>query len=293
MTRLQWRELGPEFGVEVMGLEPQVPLAEDVIVQLRELFDTKGLLVLRDIDADPRFQTYLSRLLIGEDPLANGMAGLDAAAGERQTVVSNREPDGNAPFGRLLFHSDYMWSPDVFRLLSLYGVKVEEPTSPTMFVSGVRAWETLPDDLRARVEGRFAIHGQDATYQQRAGGDADVLVAKFAVDQTLRLPIGHRHPRTGATVLYVAQQMTLRIDGMDDAASEALLEELFDHLYRPANVIEHHWRERDLVLWDNIALQHARPNITIEGPARTLRKTFAPAPTVFADTRPEFATVGA
>jgi taurine dioxygenase len=86
--------------------------------------------------------------------------------------------------------------------------------------------------------------------------------------------------------------MTLRIDGMDDAASEALLEELFDHLYRPENVVEHHWRERDLVLWDNIALQHARPNIMIEGPARTLRKTFAPAPTMFADTRPEFATVG-
>jgi alpha-ketoglutarate-dependent taurine dioxygenase len=145
---------------------------------------------------------------------------------------------------------------------------------------------------RGRIEGRFAIHAQDATYQQRAGGDADVLVAKFAEEETIRLPVGHRHPRTGETLLFVAQQMTQRIDDMEPAESEALLEELFNHLYRPENVVEHHWREHDLVLWDNIALQHARPNITIEGPARTLRKTFAPAPTMITDKRPEFTTVG-
>jgi hypothetical protein len=40
----------------------------------------------------------------------------------------------------------------------------------------------------------------------------------------------------------------------------------------PKNIVEHHWRTSDLVVWDNIALQHARPNVTAEGPARTLRK---------------------
>jgi taurine dioxygenase len=292
MAQVQAQDIGLEFGVAVSGIEPRIPLADNVIEELRRLFDEKGLLVMSNIDADLKFQTYLSRLLIGEDPLAEGAECLDTVASERELLVSNREPGGNAPAGRLLYHSDYMWSDNVFRLLSLYGVKVEQPTSPTMFVSAVRAWETLPDDLRARVVGRFAIHAQDATYQQRAGGDADVLVAKFANEETIRLPIGHRHPRTGATVLYVAQQMTQRIDGMEPEESEALLEALFDHLYRAENVVEHHWREHDLVLWDNIALQHARPNVTIEGPARTLRKTFAPSPTMFKDTRPQFTTVG-
>jgi taurine dioxygenase len=32
------------------------------------------------------------------------------------------------------------------------------------------------------------------------------------------------------------------------------------------------------VVWDNIALQHARPNVQSESPARTLRKTIAPPP---------------
>jgi len=292
MTTLKVTDLGPDFGVEVAGIEPTVPLPDDQIVQLRALFDEKGLLVIRDIDADLRFQTYLSRLLIGDDPLADGGADLDSPAAKRELFVSNREEQGSAPVGRLLFHSDYMWRDDVFRLLSLYGSKVEQPTSPTLFVSAAHAWDTLPADLRKRVEGRFAIHGQDTSYLKRAGGDPDVLVSTFGEEETIRLPIGHRHPRTGRMLLYVTPQFTLRVDGMEQEESEALLEELFDHLYRPESIIEHHWRERDLVLWDNIALQHARPNITYEQPARTLRKVFAPPPGATASKRPNFSTVG-
>ena len=38
--------------------------------------------------------------------------------------------------------------------------------------------------------------------------------------------------------------------------SEALLRELFGCLYSPANVFEHRWEDGDLVIGDNIALQH-------------------------------------
>jgi len=291
MTKLEVRNLNPRFGVEVSGIEPQIPLADDVLAQLRKLFDEKGLVVIRDIDADLRFQTYLSHALIGEDPLANGAEILENPMAKRTRVVSNREPDGGAPFGRLLFHSDFMWSEDIYRALSLYGVEVEEPTSPTSFASAVVAWETLPEDLRKRVAGLTATTKQDATYQKR--GTGDVLTSTFAIEESISLPVGHRHPRTGKTLLYVAQQMTHGIDGLDNDESEALLEELFQHLYRPENVVEHHWRERDLVIWDNIALQHARPNIRIEGPARTLRKILAPTPKPAWNNLPEFSTAEA
>jgi taurine dioxygenase len=288
MSKLDVRELTPAFGAEVRGLEPRIPLDAETCGALRKLFDERGLLVFRDLDADVAFQTYLSGMLIGQD----GAAG-DPDAQMREYMVSNKQPGAGAPVGRLLFHSDMMWRKDISQLLSLYGVEVEEPSTPTMFVSAAHAWKTLPDDLRARVEGRFAEHGQDATYQDRAGGDADVLTATFKDDERLKLPIGHRHPRTGATLLYVCQQMTHGIVDMPRAESEALLEALFQHLYRPEFVIEHHWRKGDLVAWDNIALQHARPNVKAEGPARTLRKTFAPAPNIASSARPEFGRVGA
>jgi taurine dioxygenase len=70
--------------------------------------------------------------------------------------------------------------------------------------------------------------------------------------------------------------MTQRIEGMELDESEDLLEELFAHLYAPENTLDHQWRERDIVFWDNLAVQHGRPNIKIDGPARTLRKIGLP-----------------
>jgi len=57
-----------------------------------------------------------------------------------------------------------------------------------------------------------------------------------------------------------------------------LLEALFAHMYTPANTLQHEWREGDLILWDNLACQHARPDVKIEGTARTLRKVGWPLP---------------
>lgn len=91
-------------------------------------------------------------------------------------------------------------------------------------------------------------------------------------------PIGLPHPRTGRKVLYVCQQTTESIEGLTGEESDAVLEALFDHIYADDKQYAHHWRERDLVIWDNISIQHARPNVAVEGPARTLRKTLRPMP---------------
>jgi taurine dioxygenase len=276
MAKLEIRNLHPLFGAEVVGFEPRPSLDEETVRTLRKAFDEKGLLLFRGLDIDLAYQNYLSQLMIGTDPAAISPSVVPDEVHEY--YVSNKEERGGAPFGRLLYHSDMMWSENAFQLLGLYGVKVEQPSVPTLFISATHAWETLPEDLRARVKDRFVLQGHDATYHdKRSGGDANVLVSKFAVNETAELPIGRRHPRTGRTMLYVCPQMTQGIVGLPAEESEALLDKLFKHLYDgDEKVLAHYWREGDLVLWDNLALQHARPNIDREGPTRTLRKTFAP-----------------
>jgi taurine dioxygenase len=77
-------------------------------------------------------------------------------------------------------------------------------------------------------------------------------------------------------LLYVSQQATIEILGLPPEENEALLDELFTHLYDPAFVLEHRWHEGDLVVWDNIAVQHARAAVRLDGPERTLRKVTGP-----------------
>ena len=73
--------------------------------------------------------------------------------------------------------------------------------------------------------------------------------------------------------------MTKNITEFSSEESEDLLEELFAHLYRPEVILKHVWRNGDLVVWDNLAIQHGRSNVTTSGPARTLRKIGLPVPT--------------
>lgn len=291
MAKLQLRELTPAFGTEINGFDPEAALTDEAMQrELQRLFDTRGVLVFRDVDIDQIQQANIIRMLIGLGPLAPGESPTGRAGGE-PFYVSNKEDNGGAPFGRLLFHSDMMWSEHTFRVLSLYGIEVEQPASPTIFASATHAWATIPDDLREEVERRAAVQGHDEA--GRAADDPDVLVSKFENLPTRTTPVALPHPRTGDTVLYVSQQMTQAIEGMDAADSEELLERLFAHLYRDELLYEHDWRNHDLVAWDNIAVQHARPNVTLEGPVRTLRKVYAPVPPRSANPkRPTFAAAG-
>ena len=79
------------------------------------------------------------------------------------------------------------------------------------------------------------------------------------------------HPDTGAPILYVSEMQTDHLVGMSSEESEQLLAEAFATLYRPENCYEHRWRPGDLVVWDNLALQHGRGPI-VDGDRRSLRR---------------------
>jgi len=286
MAELKIRPLRPDFGAEVTGIDPVAPLSPDIRRQLKAAFDERGLLLFPELGVDIRFQTYLAEMLAGDDGVDPDRLQLI-----EKFQVSNYDENSAAPFGRLLYHHEHMWVEDACKVASLYGKQVAQPSVPTLFVSAENAWNTLPADLRARVEGRFALHCQDATAQRRQN-TSDVLTVTFPVKEFVRLPVGYRHPRNGQTVLYVCPLATHHIEGMEYDECETLLEYLFDHLYAEQNVYAHPWREGDLVIWDNVTVQHGRPNVDFKGQARILRKTMTPMPTAEQTGRPEYAVVG-
>jgi taurine dioxygenase len=89
-------------------------------------------------------------------------------------------------------------------------------------------------------------------------------------------------------MLYIDQRSTYGIADLTPRENEEFMRALHAHLYAPENVLEHPWRKGDLLLWDNLALQHARPNVQIQGPARVLRKVYAPKPQASRYSAPEY-----
>ena len=273
MAHFEVRELHPAFGAEIVGFDPQMPLDDDTLRRLREVFDRSSVLLFRDLDIDEDYQRYLVFSLIGQEPPAERQERMERPG---PMLVSNKAEGGAAPYGRLLFHCDTMWAESPQPIISLYGVTVAEQSAPTMFVSMGEGWDTLPNDLRARVEGLEARHGQlEGGYPNR-GGDEDVQDTHFDESRSTVTPIARRHPRTDRTMLYVSQQCTIEVLDLAHDENEELLEKLFEQLYADNRVLRHDWRQGDLVVWDNVAVQHARGIVDLEGPERTLRKVFGP-----------------
>jgi len=59
-------------------------------------------------------------------------------------------------------------------------------------------------------------------------------------------------------MLLVTEHHATRILELEEDDSKALLEELFAHVYAPARQYDHVWQLNDVVMWNNLAVQHAR-----------------------------------
>jgi alpha-ketoglutarate-dependent taurine dioxygenase len=281
VDELTTRDVGPGFGTIVEGFHPSMLGDEATAETLQDLFDTRGVIVIRGVELTYAEQTELCELLIRKP--ASTPSDVPT---EDRWYVSNTRPNSAAPHGRLQFHMDTAWADEPNEIVSLYAAELEPPVAPTSFASTVQGYATLPEELRSRLEGLEAINS--AGQIRRRGDLSDVLLSPVERPPWTRKPVVLTHPRTGQRLIYVCEQNTREIVGMDPDAGEALLDEVFDHLYAPANVWDHDWQLHDLALWDNLAVQHARPNVPVDGPVRTLRKVATPMPSLEKDEIPDY-----
>ena len=77
-------------------------------------------------------------------------------------------------------------------------------------------------------------------------------------------PLFITHPDTGRKTLFVDRLMTTRIEGMDQAESDAILEQLYSIGESREFIFEHQWKLGDFLMWDNRCTIHARTDFPKE-----------------------------
>ena len=265
---MQTRTLGPGFAAEVSGVDASRPLSPTDAEALRSLLDEHELIVLRcpdlDIAAHLRFVGIFGSIY---DEYRNN-------SGHSQ--VSNVV--GNFPTGRLLFHQDFAFTPYPHRVQSLYAEDLQGDVAPTLFVSNSRAFERLSATQRTRWAGLSAVHARDASRSGRPDDEfARVRLRDLPDSDNTALypraahPVLNSQPRTGVPLLFVNEYYTSHIPELAEEEGEQVIQDAFAVIYAPEGIYAHQWRPGDLVLWDNIALQHARSAVTPKS-RRTLRR---------------------
>lgn len=176
--------------------------------------------------------------------------------------ISNVKVDGQATGslgnGEAIWHTDMSFMEEPPNASLLYSLEVPGAGGGTHLLNMYRAYETLPDALKQRIEGKVAIH--DATYT--SAGEVRKKFAAFVGNADpnkapgARHPLVRVHPATGRKALYLGRRSGA--SGVIGEPDSALWDALWEHCLSADLSWAHRWAVGDLLIWDNRCVMHYR-----------------------------------
>jgi taurine dioxygenase len=258
---LDTRPLHPTLAVEVVGLRLWEEPEPAIVAALRDLWARCGVLVFRrQALGEAELAVFCARFGPLERTVRTDWA---SPAVPEIGVISNLKdgqgkPIGGLGDGEIEWHSDQSYMMHPATGAALYALELPPAGGTTSWLDLRAAYAGLPDRLRRAVAGRRAVF----SYKKRLAGyqGVDRVISEEATRQTppVAHTLVHRHPLTGEQALYLDSTTTVGIEGSDDAAGAALLDEVYEAAVRPPHIYTHHWQVGDLLLWDNGMTMHRR-----------------------------------
>jgi len=172
--------------------------------------------------------------------------------------------------GNQLWHTDSSFKPVPAMASLLSGREVPPTGGETEFVSMRHTWSTLPEETRRRLEGRVVVHS--ILYSR-----STIAKGLFDPEHERELPpvrqaLVRSNPVNGRKNIYIGSHAWY-IEGMPFEESRRLLDDLLARTTRPGAVYQHHWRQWDLVMWDNRCVLHRGRPWDAERYRRVMRRT--------------------
>jgi taurine dioxygenase len=177
------------------------------------------------------------------------------------TVISNIVVDGQAigglGAGESIWHTDMSYNDIPPDASVLYGIEVPEGHGDTWFCDMEAALESLPAALRARIATLSCKH--DSTRNSAGELRAGFKEQYEPEEQPGAVhPLVRTHPETGRQSLFLGRRRNAHVIGLPFAESQALLDALWSHVGKPEHSWIQHWKQGDVVIWDNRCVMHRR-----------------------------------
>lgn len=267
--------IGKHCGAEISGVDLSQPLDDNTFAQVANAFFDNEVVVLRNQQITPAQQIAFTRrfgILEAHVRKESRLGGHDEIF-----VLSNKlDARGNAigamDAGRF-WHSDLSYKREPSMLSALYSVEVPVKNGValgnTYFASTTAAYNALPDAMKQRLAKMRNVHSYReyrlknyaAQQDDERRGIRTVQEHAPTPEQLASVPdtemdVVRIHPKTGRKCLSINEGHTSHLCGMSRAESDQLLAELYAHITQPEFIYSHSWRVGDLLMWDNIAVQH-------------------------------------
>lgn len=247
--------LSGHTGADISGVDLSRPLADADFAGIRRALLDHVVIVISGLA--PEFQALLEFGRRFGRLVPHVLTQYHHPETSEVSVISNVVDSGKGretgmPAGAF-WHSDLSYDVRPSDATLLYSVEVPEFGGDTLFANMYRAYETLPEPTKRRIEGLSAVH--------RYGWNGGAAVVALSEEQKrahpdVVHPVVRVHPETGRAALFVNPGFTMKIAAMDEDEGRTLLDELFDHARRPEFQYRHPWRAGQIVACDNRASMH-------------------------------------
>ena len=267
---------GQACGATVTGVDLCEPLGENTIADIRAAWLEHHVLSfpgqpMNDDDLE-RFTSYFGPF--GEDPFVQPISGRE------HIIAIQRRADETSTIFAESWHSDWSFQQKPPAGTCLFGITIPPAGGDTLFANQHKALQDMPGELRAKIEGRLAIHSAAGAYapdglygdaDEGSGRSMEVEVSEEAKSTTIH-PLIQTHAETGEEGLFSCLGYIIGIDGMGQQEALTLLQELHQWQTCPEFQYRHKWQGNTLVMWDNRSVLH-RATGGYEGYDRLLHRT--------------------
>src|SRR5262245_26052659 len=250
---------GQACGATVTGIDLSKPLNANDVASIRAAWLEHHVLAfpgqhLSDDDLE-RYTVAFGGF--GDDPF------IAPIPGRSHIIAVTRKADETAPLFAENWHSDWSFQARPPAGTCLYGITIPPIGGDTLFANQHAALDGMPKSMRAKLEGRMAIHSAKRAYapegqygERDKGRSMDIRPSREA-EKTQLHPLIRSHPETGREGLFSCFGYIIGIEGMPEAESTPLLIELYQWQSREEFQYRHKWRPNMLLMWDNRSVLHA------------------------------------
>ena len=269
-TDLEVRMLSDGFGVEVCNVD-LASCGEAVHRRVVDVFHRHGILLLRGQTLTPEQQMAFSRAF--GTPETNQRLEYTYPGIPEIFVLSNRIENGrkigdvDAGQG---WHTDSSYLAEPVMCTMLYAMEVPPEGSDTLFADLCAAWNTLPPERQAELDGLQVQHSWRALMELLGVSvDPDNDRIPDVVHPMVRV-----HPADGRKALWVSTGTTRGVVGMDNPMGLALIEELVRYATEDRFVFRHKWQAGDVIIWDNRCTLHTGTKFNVTRYTRHVHRTW-------------------
>jgi taurine dioxygenase len=267
-----------DFGVRIAGVTREMTLVPAIREAINAAFERHGMIVFEGVEPDNAMQLALSNVFgaLKEHPVKSiARVDRDGMPGVIE-LRSTPEFGGIVEIGGerlshwLPWHFDHCYNDELNRAGILRAATITPTGGVTGFLDGIALYWHFPADLLARIEGAEILYTLNTQYETQRFGQPDNLriirskpMGKDFEAQAAAMPRAI-HPAvwtraTGEKVLHVSPYRAAGIVGHEDAAGDALLEDVSQEINRLSAQCSyhHHWRPDEMLIWDNWRMLHA------------------------------------